>query len=175
MLYYSMILIFVRLQETTTYLTSGERLATPRWSNFCNSCAGVWIGRSASFERPLSRDCDIDISAGFRLVQGAESWTICSELTKHTFALLRASLRKYAPSKVASSKKSNHLVPLSLIIIITFPYDLTIHIETGHLRVIRSNGRSIDETLTIMEEVNEGPKVGNPAGANAHPIVRTPC
>ena len=85
MLSYSMILIFVRLQETTTYLTSGERLATPRWSSFCNSCAGVWIGRSASFERPISRDCDIDISAGFRLVQGAESWTICSELTKHTF------------------------------------------------------------------------------------------
>jgi hypothetical protein len=177
MLSYSMILIFGRLQETTTYLTSGERLATPRWSSFCNSCAGVWIGRSASFERSISRDCDIDISAGFRLVQGAESWTICSELTKHTFHCFEPLCENtpQARQQVASSKKSNHLVPLSLIIIITFPYDLTIHIETGHRRVVRSNGRSIDETLTIMEEVDEGLKVGNPVGTNAHPIVRTPC
>lgn len=98
-----------------------------------------------------------------------------SRNTPSTASSLSAKIRPKQGSKVASSKKSNHLVPLSLIIIITFPYDLTIHIETGHLRVVRSNGRSIDETLTIMEEVDEGLKVGNPVGTNAHPIVRTPC
>ena len=33
----------------------------------------------------------------------------------------------------------------------------------------------LDETLTIVEEVNGGLKVGNPVGTNAHPFFRTPC
>ena len=86
------------------YLTSGERLATPRWSNFCNSCAGVWIGRSASFERPLSRDYDIHISAGFRLVQGAESWTIfAANSRKHTPFCTASSLSAKIRPKDATS------------------------------------------------------------------------